>query len=212
MVPLFCVSTINAAAVDPKFLPSFWFISTKASKRIVILIASISDWVIVRVTDWAFVTATPTDSSVSISLIAFINVWLLVPNLGSNLIFWKLKSESNILFGFALALTIGVFPKNISFNAALLYASVPFVNPAADGKPSISPSEITSIIFTACLLSTASPFLKEFISPIKPPVSSGLLISPETLALPKIAIIFSYKMSSVSIPADTTNEPVKISP
>ena len=50
----------------------------------------------------------------------------------------------------------------------LLYASVPFVKPAADGKPSISPSEITSIIFTACLLSTASVFLTAFKRPTKP--------------------------------------------
>ncbi len=36
--------------------------------------------------------------------------------------------------------------KNISFRAALLYAVVPFVNPALEAvaKPSISPSDIKS--------------------------------------------------------------------
>ena len=91
-------------AVFPKFLPSASLIFIKESKRTVILIASISDWVIVRVTDAAFVTATPTPSSVSISLIAFINVWSLVPKRGSNFILWKLKSESKILFNLHLLL------------------------------------------------------------------------------------------------------------
>ena len=53
-------------------------------------------------------------------------------------------------------LNIGVFPKKISFNAALLYASVPCVSPAADGKPSISPSASASTIVTCCLLDKAS--------------------------------------------------------
>ena len=54
----------------------------------------------------------------------------------------------------ALALSIGVSFKNISFNAALLYAVVPYVSPAFDAvaKPSISPSDNKSWIVANCLL------------------------------------------------------------
>ena len=77
------VITINIPTESPKFLPSFEFILSKASNLIVILKASLSDCVITLVTDCALVTADPTDSSVSISLIPLICVWFVVPKRGS---------------------------------------------------------------------------------------------------------------------------------
>ena len=54
----------------------------------------------------------------------------------------------------AEALITGVSFKNTSFNAALLYAVVPFVQPSLEAvaKPSISPSDIKSKKVAYCLL------------------------------------------------------------
>ena len=54
----------------------------------------------------------------------------------------------------ALEFKIGVSSRKISFNAALLYAVVPFVRPAFDAvaNPSISPSDNKSCIVANCLL------------------------------------------------------------
>ena len=62
-----------------------------------------------------------------------------MPNLGVKFTFWKLKSEVVGFTESAVAFNIGVSFKKISFNAALLYAVVPFVLPSFDAvaKPSI---------------------------------------------------------------------------
>ena len=67
------------------------------------------------------------------------DVWFDVPNLGVKPTFWKLKSASAGLAELAVDLRIGVSSKKTSFNAALLYAVVPFVLPSFDAvaKPSI---------------------------------------------------------------------------
>jgi len=73
-VPSFSVIFMNISTEVPTFFPSFSLIATSASKRIVTLIASIFESLIVLVTGEALVTLTPTPSSLSISLIAFIKV------------------------------------------------------------------------------------------------------------------------------------------
>ena len=76
---------------------------------------------------------------------------------------------------------------------------MPFVNAAADGKPSISPSLRTSTIVANCLLYKASEGSEE----------STTTSSSERLTIPIYAVPF---ICTVSIPADTTREPAKISP
>ena len=65
-----------------------------------------------------------------------------------------MKSASAGLAELAVDLRIGVSSKKTSFNAALLYAVVPFVLPSFDAvaKPSISPSETRSRKVANCLL------------------------------------------------------------
>ena len=92
----------------------------KPLKRIVTLTALILEFVICLDTGVPFSTFTPTLFSVSMFAIPEINVWFDVPNLGSNSTSWKLKSVAWVFVGSALALNTGVFPKNTSFNAAVL--------------------------------------------------------------------------------------------
>jgi len=79
-----------------------------------------------------------------------------VPNLGSKLISsrTKLKSPSIKLLMSADCLSICVPLRKTSFNAAMLYLSVPCVRPAFIGEwnPDISPSDNTSIRSFDCLL------------------------------------------------------------
>ena len=120
VLPLFSVININTSTWVPKFLPSFSLILTRASNRMVTLTASIFESVICLVTDAALVTGAFTPTSVSISLIAGIEVWFAVPKRFLNRILWKLKSASVMLFESAVGFTTGVLSKNTSFKDALL--------------------------------------------------------------------------------------------
>ena len=125
---------------------------------IVTFIASTFGFVICLVTGEDWVTVTPTAVIEELLSMPSTFVWPDVPNLGLNVTSWKLKSVVAGEAELAVALRTGVSFRNTSFNAALLYAVVPFVLPSfeAEAKPSISPSEIRSRKVANCLLCKVS--------------------------------------------------------
>ena len=119
VVPLFWIIFIVKSTDVPLISPLLSNFCNPL-KRIVTLTAFILEFVICLDIGVPFSTFDPTLVSDSILAIPEINVWFDVPNLGSNSTSWKLKSVAWVFVGTALALKTGVFPRNTSFNAAVL--------------------------------------------------------------------------------------------
>ena len=82
-------------------------------------IASVSVFCMLLVTEELWVTVTPTLVGDSLVSMPGIKSWLDVPNLGTKVTSWWLKSVEAGFVESAVDLSIGVLFKKISFNAAL---------------------------------------------------------------------------------------------